>query len=231
MTARLLGDIDSYCGDGFSLSVVLTVNVEEEIPFRVEDFGFPLKVIRNRLPEGFGANHNAAFREVSCDYFCTLNPDVRLKEDPFPRLLETLRERDCGVVAPMVVGKEGRVENNARRFPTPWTILRKALGFGWGLEYRIEEEPLEVDWVGGMFMLLPSRVFAEIGGFDTAYHLYYEDVDLCRRNRDSGRTTVLEPRARVVHVAQHASHRNRRHLIWHLISMSRFFIGKIGRRA
>lgn len=225
MVARLLEDLDRHCGEGYRLNVVVTVNVEEELPFQEEDFGFPLEIIRNRSPAGFGANHNAAFGELPCDYFCVLNPDLRLDEDPFPRLLETLRREKCGVVAPTVVGEEGRAAN-ARRFPTPWTILGKALGIGWGAEYAIDEEPVEVDWVGGMFMLLPCEAFAEVSGFDTGYHLYYEDVDLCRRVRESGWEVVLEPRATVTHLAQHASHRDLKHLARHMSSMLRFFLSR-----
>ena len=42
------------------MTVILTVNVDEELPFQPGDFGFPLRVKRNPELKGFGANHNAA---------------------------------------------------------------------------------------------------------------------------------------------------------------------------
>ena len=225
LVASLLKDIDLYC-QGLPVTVVMTMNVEEALPFSEDDFGFPLKVIYNRQPKGFGANHDAAFWAAEGDVFCVLNPDIRLRENPFPRLLENLQDSRCGVVAPLVFGPTGFVEDNARRFPTPLSILGKALGIKGSLDYAIGQGPLSVDWVAGMFMLFPGRVFAELGGFDVRYFLYYEDVDLCFRARTAGYEVVLDPRAAVVHEARRESHRSLSYLRWHLGSMLRFFLSQ-----
>lgn len=222
LVAWLLKDIERYCSDE-SISVILTLNVPEELPFSERDFDFPLEVVRNRQPEGFGANHNAAFREVSGEFFCILNPDLRLKKDPFPPLLNSLQQERCGVVAPLVGGADGSIEDSVRRFPTPFSIFKKALSSQKKIEYALDNEKLHVDWVAGMFMLFPSKVFAELGGFDERYFLYYEDVDLCFRVREAGHEVVLEPRAYVTHDARRSSHRDITYLRWHLSSMLRFF--------
>jgi N-acetylglucosaminyl-diphospho-decaprenol L-rhamnosyltransferase len=65
-------------------------------------------------------------------------------------------------------------------------------------------------------------VFRELRGFDERYFLYYEDVDLCRRLRKRGYEVVLVPSASAVHDARRESHRNLRHLSWHLASIARF---------
>jgi GT2 family glycosyltransferase len=61
-----------------------------------------------------------------------------------------------------------------------------------------------------------------VGGFDEAYFLYYEDVDLCRRLRAAGRQVIFAPAAEVVHAAQRASRRRPRLALHHLMSMLRF---------
>lgn len=43
-----------------------------------------------------------------------------------------------------------------------------------------------VDFVSGCCMLLPRSVVEQVGLFDTAYFLYYEDTDLCVRLQDAG---------------------------------------------
>jgi GT2 family glycosyltransferase len=80
-----------------------------------------------------------------------------------------------------------------------------------------------------MFMLFVAADYAALGGFDEDYFLYYEDVDLCVRLWCAGRRIVLCPQAAVLHAAQRASHRNLRHLAWHLGSMARYFIRHWGR--
>ncbi|TFH30611.1 MAG: glycosyltransferase family 2 protein, partial [Deltaproteobacteria bacterium] len=59
LAASLLEDLDRHCDSG-SLEVILTVNIPEPLPFRESDYRYPLTVIGNPRPKGFGANHNAA---------------------------------------------------------------------------------------------------------------------------------------------------------------------------
>ncbi len=73
-----------------------------------------------------------------------------------------------------------------------------------------------------MFMLFRSETYRAAGGFDEAYFLYYEDVDLCRRLRAAGKSIVYQPEAEVVHEARRASRRQPRLALHHLKSMLRF---------
>jgi GT2 family glycosyltransferase len=48
-------------------------------------------------------------------------------------------------------------------------------------------------------MLLPRQLFERLGGFDEAYFLHCEDLDLCRRVRDAGWRVLLAGDVRVLH--------------------------------
>lgn len=208
-----------------AIEVLLTVNVPEALPFDPTRFAFPVRLLSNAKPRGFGANHNAAFRKCKGKHFCVMNPDIRLEGDPFPALLACLEDPQAGIVAPLIRNPAGAIEDSARHFPTPWGILKKALRASPEIEYPVAgAEPLYPDWVAGMFMLVASGVFADIGGFDERYFLYYEDVDLCARLARCGRRVVLCPGAIVVHDARRQSRRNLRYVRWHLLSMLRFFL-------
>ncbi|SRR5713101_1349942 len=206
------------------IEVLLTVNVPETLPFDPARFAFPVRLLSNAKPQGFGANHNAAFRKCKGKHFCVMNPDIRLEGDPFPALLACLEDPRAGIVAPLIRNPAGAIEDSARHFPTPWGILKKALRASPEIEYPVNgSEPFYADWVAGMFMLVPSELYSDIGGFDERYFLYYEDVDLCMRLARCGRRVVLCPRAIVVHEARRQSRRSLRYLRWHLLSMLRFF--------
>jgi GT2 family glycosyltransferase len=71
-------------------------------------------------------------------------------------------------------------------------------------------------------MLFRREDFAQVGGFDERYYLYYEDVDICRRLRARRRDIRLVPQASVTHDAQRASRRDVTHMLWHARSMLRF---------
>jgi len=224
LVRRLLADLGKYC-QATTFEVILTLNIEEAFPLGSDVYPFPLHVIRNDTPKGFGANHNAAFRQAKGKFFCVANPDIRLIEDPFPPLIGRLAGK-AGVVAPLVANPEGGIEDSARRFPTPWRIVRKVFGGAKGPDYAIGKDDLHPDWVGGMFMLFTHEVFGTLGGFDERYFLYYEDVDLCARLTLDDLAVVLCPQVRVIHEARRSSHRNMRFMKWHLTSMARFFLSK-----
>ncbi len=222
LVAQLLQDIRANC-KSMPLHVLLTLNIEEQLPFNEAEFPFPIQIIKNRYRRGFAANHNAAFKVAHGEYFCVLNPDIRFHSDPFPALVAGLADTAIGVTAPLVTGPQGQIEDSARLFPTPLSIARKAFCGQHGPDYAIEETPIQPDWVAGMFMLWRADMFRRIGGFDERFFLYYEDVDACARLHQAGFRVQMIPAVKVIHHARRASHRNLRYLRWHLTSMLRFF--------
>lgn len=226
LVGNLLLDIEKNCKDS-TLQFLLTMNLYEALPFETTDFTFPIRVIRNAAPLGFAANHNQAFAHSAGQYFCVLNPDIRLSSDPFKILLKCFEDSSVGVAAPLVLGESGAIEDSVRRFPSPLKILCKAFGGCKGADYEIGDELVYPDWAGGMFLLIPHDVYAKVGGFDQRYFLYYEDVDICARLRLMGYEIVMSPHAQVTHLAQRSSHRNFKYLGWHLRSIIRFFLSSV----
>lgn len=218
----LVGDIARHCGARVRL--VLTLNVPERLPFDPNAMAFPVEIIANAEPKGFGANHNAAFAASPTPAFCILNPDIRLDCDPFPQLLEALAAPGVGLVAPRILSPAGTIEDSARRYPTLPRILKRALGSAPRIDYDMTGSRFSSEWVAGMFMLVRREAFAAVDGFDERYFLYYEDVDLCRRLHRAGYDVVCVPEASAIHEARRASRRNLKHMRWHLTSMARFLL-------
>ena len=221
MMAQLLRDL-TQCPE--VTRIVLTHNLPEAAVAIPETLASKVVSVDNAVPKGYGANHNAAFRYCQTNYFCVLNPDIRLHTNPFPALLAVLKKAKAGAVAPISVNAQGEIEDNVRRFPRPHSLAAKAFGLADG-RYRSKPgaEPFAADWVGGMFMLFRSADFNAVHGFDEKYFLYYEDVDICARLWKAHRRVFACPQVTVVHNAQRASRRDLRHLRWHLQSMTRYF--------
>lgn len=222
---EFVGDLACFAPD---TDLILTCN----IPERMAIDGDGLKSIRrldNVNPKGFGANHNAAFQHCDNNFFCVANPDVRLSEDPFHKLLACMDDPQVGLVAPRVMGSTGNAEDSARYFPTLAGLAAKALGLDEGRYPVAGWSPMQVEWVAGMFMLFRTEAFRDVGGFDDGFFLYYEDVDICARLWKAGWKVVLHPGVSVIHAAQRASRRNPRYMAWHLSSMGRYFAKHLGR--
>ncbi len=58
-----------------------------------------------------------------------------------------------------------------------------------------ESAPYSADWVDGACMLLRLSAFHEVGGFDPAYFLYVEEVDLHMKLRLAGYSIEVVPEA------------------------------------
>lgn len=221
---NLLSDLRRLTSD---VDVLLTSNIAERGPILT----IPnLRVVENAEVKGFGANHNAAFELSEHSYFCVSNPDIRLQEDPFAALRDTMNDPSVGLVAPLITDHFGTPEDSAREFPTPFALLKKAVGLGDGrLIVTGDSSATTVDWTAGMFMFFRAEAFKQIGGFDENFFLYYEDVDVCARLWQAGWKVAVNPTVSVIHEAQRSSHRDLRYARRHLASVLRYFLKHTGR--
>lgn len=222
---KTLSDILALGWDVNTYEILLTFNIPEDHTFVERYQKLPLRTIVNQRPVGFGANQNAAFRESRGRFFIIVNPDIRITQLDLKALLCPFDRPRVGACAPLVVSSEGVIQDSSRRFPTLGRLAWRILSRRREPEYAIGTEPIDVDWVAGMFVVFDRHAYEQIGGFDERYFMYFEDVDLCARLRRAGRQVLLQPTTSVIHDAQRASHRNAVHLRWHLRSALRYFTG------
>lgn len=207
--------------------ILVTNNVVEPLPPSLP--GMP-RIIQNTSPQGFAANHNAAFGYSSCDYFAVVNPDIRLCKNPFPSLMAACTGASPVVSAPAVLNNLGELEDSIRHFPTPLTLVGKLLGYDHTrVRIRVGSNSMEVPWAGGMFLLMKRADFGDVGGFDPNFFLYYEDVDLCARVWHAGGKVLVTPEANVIHDARRTSRKNLRYLYLHIRSVIRYLCKHWGR--
>lgn len=206
--------------------IILTLNIPESIDI----FDERIKLLHNKTPKGFGTNHNQAFSYCESELFCVLNPDISFSVNPFPILIKSAEDSSIGIVAPLVKNLNGITEDSVRKFITPFSILQRRL-FRFQDDYIFQEGDLtfSADWVGGMCMLFKASAYSSVGGFDKAYYLYVEDVDICTRLWKAGYKVLVCPSAVVFHDARRASRKNLQHLRWHIAGLLRYFFRYLGR--
>jgi N-acetylglucosaminyl-diphospho-decaprenol L-rhamnosyltransferase len=158
---------------------------------------------------GYGAAANVGAALVASDVVIVCNPDLEVIPGAVPSLLAAL-EADAGIgaIGPRIDRVDGTRYPSARAFPS----LTDAVGHGfvglvssrnrWSKRYlRTDADDAgSVDWVSGAFIAVRRTAFEQIGGFDEAYFMFMEDVDLCRRLHEAGWEVRYEPRARVTHL-------------------------------
>lgn len=224
LARQVLADVAGF-DEAQNFEFIYTRNLPERSQLAAPPSAPALRIIDNPAPRGFGANHNAAFRLAKGEFFCVMNPDIRMTENPFPLLLGELERYAAAVIAPAVLSPTEHIEDSARRFPTPFSLLGKLLGRDDGrYRFALGDETFAAHWVGGMFMLFRAEDYRRAGGFDEGYFLYYEDVDICTRLWKAGRSVLACPKAFVIHDARRTSRRNLRYMRWHVQSMVRYLV-------
>jgi N-acetylglucosaminyl-diphospho-decaprenol L-rhamnosyltransferase len=213
------------------MQLIVTDNLGNDLPDLAPSDWHSIVMQRPARPRGFAANHNDAFKSATGQFFCILNPDVLFTEDLFDGLLSHIEGERAHMAAPVLVDSRGRVQDSFRELPTPWRIVQRRLGPGTEGVSLVPGKLLYPDWVAGMFMLMRSGTFSQLGGFDGRYRLYFEDVDLCTRLRIAGMKILVDPAFRLQHDPRRRSRRPGRHLLWHLQSAARFFSSDGYRRA
>jgi len=239
MVKDLLNDLAQLkCHQRFQIT--LTFNINE--PYTLPDYPLLINSIHNSQPKGFGDNHNFAFSQApdsdARKYFVVLNPDIRIHKDIFTMLTQRLEQatmghyKKIGVIAPAIVNAQGQLENAARELPTPLRLLKKIIHYRhhkqnyWPYSNNEFYQP---DWIAGMFMMFSAHIYQKSGGFNPAYYLYYEDVELCSRLWLNNYCVMVEPKMSVEHNAQRTSHVELKYMRWHIISIMRFFISDVFR--
>jgi GT2 family glycosyltransferase len=64
---------------------------------------------------------------------------------------------------------------------------------------RLADLPRNCSAVTGACMLVPRRVFEEVGGFDEELRVVLNDIDLCLRIRERGYAVIYTPHALLYH--------------------------------
>jgi N-acetylglucosaminyl-diphospho-decaprenol L-rhamnosyltransferase len=149
------------------------------------------RIVANDGNRGFahGANVGAlAKTEATPDYVAFLNPDAIAAPAWIERLTDWMEREDVDV-ASSVVSSDGRAFfAGGRWLPFLGTSLTR---------FEFAGEP--ADWVSGCALVVKTPAFETLGGFDSAYFLYCEDVDLSLRAAAAGLRVGVFPEALVAH--------------------------------
>jgi N-acetylglucosaminyl-diphospho-decaprenol L-rhamnosyltransferase len=185
-----------------------------------------VRLVRNSANGGFGRAINQGLSLGRAPYVLLLNPDCALKAGAVEVLKQEIdRHPRCALAGPRLLDTDGSLQASARGDPTLLTglfgrtgalsrlfpglpIVRRNLAADAAI--RSGASSVEVDWVSGACMFARRAALDEVGGFDEAYFLYWEDADLCRRLRNAGWHVRYVPAATVVHDVGQSSRTARR---------------------
>ena len=205
-----------HIGRYLSESKVAYVDVADSEIDGASRFPRNLILLQSSSNRGYAAGNNLGIRlalQRRADYVLILNNDTSVEEDFLEPLVKYAQQHESvGVVGPMVLNSEGRVDPScARRRPTPGDYLF-LVGIGkrlfpnsrWVRRHHYQGEysfghPKEVDILAGCCMLIKRSTLERVGLLDENTFLYFEELILHEKLRAAKLVSVVVPDSRIVH--------------------------------
>ncbi len=189
-----------------------------------------VEYIFNNENRGYGTAHNQILLKSSdlSYYHLILNPDVYFEKDVLETVFNFMQENiEIGQIMPKVLYPNGDIQYLCKLLPRPIDlILRRFLPFLRFKEYELSSfaynKIVNIPNLSGCFMFLRTEYLNKIGGFDTNFFMYLEDIDLTRRMHRYYKTIVY-PEVCVTHEHEKGSFKNPRLLYAHIKSAIYYF--------
>jgi hypothetical protein len=173
-----------------------------------------MRVIQSGHNGGFGAGNNVGIRTglpggERPDYIYVLNSDAFPAPGAITALLRQLESHpETGFAGSHIHGPDGAPHHTAFRFPSVAGEFEQAARLGpisRALRHAIVAPPLpvrtgRVDWLAGASLMMRQSVLDQIGLFDEAFFLYFEETELCLRAARAGWPTDYVVESRVAHI-------------------------------
>lgn len=166
--------------------------------------------LKNNL--GFGKACNIGVNNARGKYILFLNPDTVIAANTLSLSIAFMEKHEkAGLMGPKILNPDGSLQASCRRsLPTPAIAFfhfsglsrlfpRSKLFGRYNLTFMDPDKTAQVDAVSGSFMLIPTTLFREVGGFDEKFFLYGEDLDLCYRIREKGYEIWYYPETQIIH--------------------------------
>lgn len=176
------------------------------------------ELVRSPDNIGFARANNRVAETVTTEWMLLLNPDTEVHEGAIQNLLAFSKAHPkAGITGGRTVFPDGSLNiASCWRKVTPWSLFcssffltnafpkselfnPEAMG-GWQ-----RDTVRAVDIVVGCFLMIPTALWRELGGFDEKYFMYGEEADLCLRAARIGYQPMVTPDAQIMHLVGAAS--------------------------
>lgn len=159
---------------------------------------------------GFGAGINLGQNEATGEFLFILNPDTILPSGTLQALYDFANNNEnTGLLSPLIIWPDGETQRSARKLPTRVDFLfgRGSPLFKLGITGEkhagyiqiSDNKPLRVPAISATAAFLRTGLFRSLGGFDSRFFMYLEDIDLCKRVAEQKLDIWLLPQIKVIH--------------------------------
>jgi len=192
--------LDALASVRGSSEVVVVDNASTDGTAEAVRRAFPEVKVLESPNDGYGAAANRGVAACSAPFVLLLNSDVVVRPGALRALAGYLESHThAGLAGPRLENPDGTLQRSCfaflgtARLAVEKTALGRWLG---GPCDRSKTAP----WVLGAALAIRREAFEAVGGFDTGFFLYGEEVDLCYRMWQAGWEVHYAPMATVMHI-------------------------------
>jgi len=156
---------------------------------------------------GYAGGYNEALKQIEAEYYILVNSDIEVTPHWIRPMMEFLdQHEDYAAVQPKILAFDNK---DHFEYAGAAGGFIDVLGYpycrGRILEH-LEKDTLQYEdivdtfWASGACMMVRSKLFHDLGGFDAHFFAHMEEIDLCWRMKSSGYKTACIPQSKVYHV-------------------------------
>ena len=169
-------------------------------------------IIENEQNLGFAAANNVGIARATGQYMLFLNPDTIVLPDAFDKLIAFMEAHpDVGLCGPQILNPDMTIQRSVRNFPNFGGMFYRFTFFKylglfrkdaryWKMDNFNHTSQKEVEQLMGAALIAKTSLVKELGGFDERFFMYYEEVDLCLRIKQSGQQVIFYPESQIIHL-------------------------------
>jgi GT2 family glycosyltransferase len=178
-----------------SYEIIVVDNGSEEVPNG--DF----KLIENESNLGFAKGVNQGIRKATGSHILLLNSDTKVTHGAIDKLVEFAKQKpDAAAVVPQLINADGTIQPSCFRLPTLGGAIKQYwLGENDVYAKYVPHTPTVEAAAMAAFLITP-RGLKEIGLLNEKYFMYFEDLDYCRKIKQSGLKIYYLDGVQITHI-------------------------------
>ncbi len=170
-----------------------------------------VRMIRNGENLGFPKGNNVGMHASRGKYMFLLNSDIKILPGCMDAMADFMdKNPDVGMLGPRILNRDMTHQSSCRRFPSLWNNFCVMTGLatafknskllsGEHMFYFKGDRQIDVEVLVGCFWVVRRKASDKFGLLDEGFFMFAEDVDWCKRCKESGWRLTFFPGGEAIH--------------------------------
>lgn len=191
-----------------NVDVIVADNASSDNSIEFIEQNYPtIGIIQNKENGGFAKGYNDALKYVEADIYALVNSDIEVTEGWLNSIISTFEnEPSTAIIQPKILDYKNKSKFEYAgagggfidKYGYPF--CRGRIFTNLETDNKQYDDVSEIFWASGACFFIRSNVFHKLKGFDESYFAHQEEIDLCWRAKNNGKTIKYVGASTVYHV-------------------------------